>query len=302
MYVFDRWCYIGHSISKSGTMTGGGTIGSSVDRFEEKESEKLRKQKKELEAKISQVQVEMPSRQAVLDMELKLKTVLSRVQFAESDANVTHTKIEQMKQQQSLKEKAMKEFVSDRKVLIGDKEKLEGRLKKVQEVVASAEDVVFAAFSKSVGVSNICEYESKKMKKYQEVTKKRNAVQEQRNSLAAQLAYEKKRDFQGSLARVQKQISDSKKEFDTQNELELTLLQREEKIKHVVKECNNQLKVLASQREKDIAELKLLQSRRNQVASEKDALSKKGILPCFALAVVVYLSCGHVILLVFVLL
>jgi len=88
----------GHVISRNGAMTGG-SMSRDTDRWEEKEVDKLKRRKTELEEQIAKNKSSTPTRQQMVDLETKLKTLQTRIQFSEADVRVTDEKLNQLKQQ-----------------------------------------------------------------------------------------------------------------------------------------------------------------------------------------------------------
>lgn len=93
----------GHSISKSGAMTGGSTGGERVDRWEEKEVDSLRRRKAELEGLLAQLASQAPSRQQLLDIETRLRSLQSKVKLNETDIKVVEEKLAHLQQQKALR-------------------------------------------------------------------------------------------------------------------------------------------------------------------------------------------------------
>jgi len=120
-----------------------------------------------LEESVAENKRSMPSRQHVVDLETKLKTLQTRIQFSEADKKVTEEKLAQLKQQCQLKEKAIQDLKKEASALGKELVGLDKRLDKVHEVILVAERDIFGTFSKAVGVANIREYEESKLRAHQ---------------------------------------------------------------------------------------------------------------------------------------
>lgn len=80
----------------------------SQDRWEEKEIERLRKRKSDLENQLADSKRLAPSRQLIVELDTRLRTLQAKLQYSEADKAVALEKIEQLRQQQSLKEDNIK--------------------------------------------------------------------------------------------------------------------------------------------------------------------------------------------------
>merc|ERR1711871_1910254 len=124
----------GHQIGKSGAMTGG-TSGQSKDRWEEKEVEKIRKKKNEIEENIMENRRAMPSRQQLVDLETKLKTLQTKIQFSQADRKVTQERLNQIQQQVTLKNKSMEGLQSEVDYIQSELKGLDIKMQKVRDVI-----------------------------------------------------------------------------------------------------------------------------------------------------------------------
>ena len=265
----------GHVISKSGSMTGGSTGREGNDRWEEKDIEKLRKKKVSLEESVAENKRSMPSRQHLVDLETKLKTLQTKIQFSEADKRVTEEKLTQLQQQCSLKSSSIQELKREAGSINKEVNSLDKKLAAIKKIIQSAELDIFGDFSKTVGVSNIREYEESKLKIHQELMQKFNAIGEQKASLSAQLEYEEKRDFKGSLNQVSTQINEGKAEIAVLEEEEKSFFNKEEELRTTIKSAEGKLKSATDDFEKENKKAKLLHSKRIAAVSERDVISKK---------------------------
>lgn len=197
----------GQVISKSGAMTGGALASarSGTDRWEEREISQMRSKKVRLEAELAEVNAAQVSRQQIIDNENACRAVASRIQFGEADLKATADKIKALTQQQRLREKTQQGLQKEIVALSKNIDSLKERQAQADTLTRAVETEVFAAFSASVGVDNIREYEEKCLKQNQELMNRLGNVTKQTAAVTAQLEYETKRDFQGVLAQVQEQ-------------------------------------------------------------------------------------------------
>jgi hypothetical protein len=121
----------GHSIGKSGAMTGGAAAREGQDRWEEKEVDMLKKRKAELEALIAQITGQAPTRQKLLDVETKLRLLQSKVKLNETDLKVIREKVAHLQQQKTLRSDHKKRLHKDIDVLKTEVRALEKQLAQV---------------------------------------------------------------------------------------------------------------------------------------------------------------------------
>lgn len=265
----------GHVISKNGSMTGGSSGRDGQDRWEEKELENLKRRKADVETELANNKRTAPTRQELVDLETRLKTLLSRIQFSEADRKVTEEKLAQLRQQKEAKDKVVKALRVEMEALKKDLVRLEKRQAQLHQQTRDVENEIFGPFSAKVGVANIREYEEKQLSKHQENMKKRKVVTEQRASLQAQLEYETKRDFSGVLQRLQTQETEARRDLTAQEKAESSLLQKEEEIRSSLRASSDKLTKAKEERGRVNSSVKSLQTKRAAVIDDRDAQSKK---------------------------
>ena len=264
----------GHQIGKSGAMTGG-TSGQSKDRWEEKEVEKIRKKKNEIEENIAENRRAMPSRQQLVDLDTKLKTLQTKIQFSQADRKVTRERLNQVHQQVVLKNKTSESLKSEANSLQTELLGLDSKMQEVRDVIRNVELEVFGEFSRKQGVANIREYEDSKLKTHQVLMEKFSDILEQKASLAAQLEYEQKRDFKGSLIRLASQIKEAKAEVVDLQEEESELKEKEVQIESASVDTEKKLKYATDELETETKRSKLLHQKRTTTIADRENLSKK---------------------------
>lgn len=148
-------------------------------------------------------------------------------------------------------------------------------IQQMHSSIQAVEAEVFGAFSAKLGISNIRDYEEKSLRKHQDLLQRHNTVAKQSAALVAQLEYEKKRDFEGVLARLNQQIKEAEQENEALNKLEQSLLREELKIRALLKEANEKVAALRAQKDELHHNLKATQVRRTEVLRDKESVSKK---------------------------
>jgi structural maintenance of chromosome 1 len=269
----------GHVIGKTGAMTGGSSSrdggGGDTNRWEEKELERLRKRKADLEETLARSRQSGPTRQQLVDIETRLKALQTRTQYSQADLKVSDEKLAQLQQQRALKEGAVRDLRRETDALRKEVASLERRAAEITQRTREVELEVFGEFSKSVGVANIREYEEDKLRRYQELVKKRTAVSEQRASLSAQLSYELKRDFAGAIQRLQQQAAEAREQGDELEAEERDLVEKEKQLRVAVRAASDKVVALTEERSEAAAAVKAVQTQRGAAVAERAALEKK---------------------------
>ena len=265
----------GHVISKNGAMSGGSSSSGGQDRWEEKEVERLRSRRIELEESLADNKHSTPSRQKQIDLDMKVKTLQTRIQYSEADSKVTAEKLKQIHQQNKLKlsfsTETQQNVQSARKSLIG----LEKKLINIQKRTTDIENEIFKSFSASIGVANVREYERKHLHRNQELVKKRGIVAKQKASLAAQLQYELKRDFKGVEKRLGEQLEQAEKEKESQESIEEKYRKDEEKQRGILVTVNGNVDSLRIERTSVNNVVKSMLTKAANIMEDRDTLATK---------------------------
>eukprot|EP01032_Pedospumella_encystans_P009996 gene9996-11716_t len=120
----------GHSINKSGAMTGGASVSSgNSDRWEEREGELLRKKKAELEAQLSTINT-ATTRATLLDQESRIRSLTSKIQLSNTDLTVVTEKLQYLQQQKSLRKENMTRLQNEVNSVSAEVRALEKKLAK----------------------------------------------------------------------------------------------------------------------------------------------------------------------------
>lgn len=127
----------------------------------------------------------------------------------------------------------------------------------------------------STGITNIREYESTTLKKHQSLLSQQQSIAKQTAELSAQLQYELKKDFHGTLDRISTSFSEATAELVTLTDSEQSLLHEEIAIRGNLKTLNEKLTALRNNKEAIHSTLKSLQARRAEVLKDRDIVSKK---------------------------
>lgn len=265
----------GHVITKAGTMTGGSTGREGRDRWEDREVDELKKQKAAAEDALVQLKRNIPSRQTIVDLEIKLKSLQTRIQFNEADMTVCTEKLAHFQQQRDLKTASLDQIASEIATNEAAVAKIQRTLSQLKATIGAVETEEFREFSARLGIDNICEYEQNVLKAHQAVLAKSGAIAEQKAALSAQLEYELKRDFKTARDKQLAQIAAAKRELEA-TETELKALSKEEdEIRATIRACSEAITKLKASKNADYERSKELQKLRSDAAAARDAIGRK---------------------------
>uniref|UniRef100_A0AAX7VN15 Structural maintenance of chromosomes protein n=1 Tax=Astatotilapia calliptera TaxID=8154 RepID=A0AAX7VN15_ASTCA len=169
----------GTLFQKSGVISGGASdLKAKARRWDEKAVDKLKEKKEKLTEELKE-QMKAKRKEAELrQVQSQAHGLQMRLKYSQSDLEQTKTRHLSLNMQ--------------------EKSKLESELSVYEHVtlhnivsVSQVEDEVFVEFCKEIGVRNIREFEEEKVKRQNEIAKKRLEFETQKTRLGIQLDYEK---------------------------------------------------------------------------------------------------------------
>jgi structural maintenance of chromosome 1 len=266
----------GAVISKAGTMTGGNAprdVGRS--RWDVQAASELKAKRDKLLAEVGKLDTTRRDQGAATELQTKLTQLKSKEQYAVKDLKVTNEKMAGLQKQGAelkkqiahvLQEKAkLQPSVSDRAALIEE----------VQARLVASEDKVFSAFSRSLGVANIREFEEGQLKILQETAEARRKLRAQRAKLEAQLEFERTKDFAGPLAKIQKRAAQAKARLAQAKSAAGALNASEAAVRERLRDAEEGREEAKSVLEEKEIEVKALQGERSECSKERVVLSKR---------------------------
>ena len=265
----------GHSISKSGAMTGGATSRDGHDRWEETAVQRMRVRKAEIDEELAQLKRHQPSRQQSIDLESKIRACTSKMQYGEADIRVAEEAQIYQQEQRRLRGEAALKKRAEMEQLASEIKAVEKQLAQVHSSIQKVESEVFAAFSQRMGITNIREYEQTTVRKHESLMSKYNTVVKQKSELQSQLQYELKRDFKGTLERVSAQLGEAGDEKEAAEQHEQDLLQKEIAFRAELEALTGRLQEAREARDEVHASLKECQGRRSEVLRDKERVAKQ---------------------------
>ncbi|RXN24109.1 structural maintenance of chromosomes 1A [Labeo rohita] len=178
---------------KSGVISGGASdLKAKARRWDEKAVDKLKDRKEKLTDELKE-QMKAKRKEAELrQVQSQAHGLQMRLKYSQSDLEQTKTRHLSLNMQEKSKlESELANFsprINDIKRIIQSRER---DMKDLKDRMNLVEDEVFVEFCKEIGVRNIREFEEEKVKRQNEIAKKRLEFETQKTRLAIQLDYEK---------------------------------------------------------------------------------------------------------------
>lgn len=183
----------GTLFQKSGVISGGASdLKAKARRWDEKAVDKLKDKKEKLTEELKE-QMKAKRKEAELrQVQSQAHGLQMRLKYSQSDLEQTKTRHLSLNMQEKSKlESELANFgprINDIKRIVQSREKEVNDLRDRMNVV---EDEVFLEFCVEIGVRNIREFEEEKVKRQNEIAKKRLEFETQKTRLGIQVDYEK---------------------------------------------------------------------------------------------------------------
>lgn len=183
----------GTLFQKSGVISGGASdLKAKARRWDEKAVDKLKEKKERLAEELKE-QVKSKRKEAELrQVQSQSHGLQTRLKYTQSDLEQTRNKhLANNMQEKSKLESELANFQPrmneiKRSITARDQE-----TKLIIEKMNQVEDEIFEEFCREIGVRNIREFEEEKVKRQQEIAKKRSEFENQKTRLGIQLEYER---------------------------------------------------------------------------------------------------------------
>ncbi len=210
----------GAVISKAGTMTGGVTQEdrSKAGRWSDREMEKLRKRKTELDGQLEQIDlaergVDSSSSQTdrrgsrggrtskIEELRNSVGNLTNRLKYSESDLSFTKKKLKETETLEKSITSQVRKVSNNLEDLEAEIISIQGNVKNAIEEVKDAEEEHYGPFREKTGMTDFRAYDEALGKAREDFLKKRRAIREHLEKLKAQKKYEDERDFEKIMAK-----------------------------------------------------------------------------------------------------
>ena len=230
----------GAVISKAGTMTGGVTSedASRAGRWDEREMDKLRERKDELEAERADLDIfgtqdRRGSRGGALSHSTKIEelrntlgNLRNRDQYSKSDLEYTTKQLQEKTTLLSSTEKQLAKLQKQIDAIEKEIEELSEVVRDAIQEVKASEDEHLGPFREQTGLQDLQAYEEVVGKSREDFNKKKRAIMEHIAKLEQQKEYEVNRDFKKPIAQHEKRLKDRKALLHSAKEKETELLKK----------------------------------------------------------------------------
>ncbi|KAM4021037.1 structural maintenance of chromosomes protein 1A isoform 2-T2 [Anomaloglossus baeobatrachus] len=208
----------GTLFQKSGVISGGASdLKAKARRWDEKAVDKLKEKKERLTEELKE-QMKAKRKEAELrQVQSQAHGLQMRLKYSQSDLEQTKTRHLAMNMQEKSKlESELANFsprINDIKRIIQSRER---EMKDLKEKMNLVEDEVFEEFCMEIGVRNIREFEEEKVKRQNEIAKKRLEFENQKTRLGIQLDYEKNqlKEDQGKVQTWEQSVKKDENEIE----------------------------------------------------------------------------------------
>ncbi|XP_041035529.1 structural maintenance of chromosomes protein 1A [Carcharodon carcharias] len=245
----------GTLFQKSGVISGGASdLKAKARRWDEKAVEKLKSKKEKLTEELKE-QMKIKRKEAELrQVQSQAHGLQMRLKYSQSDLDQTKTRHLSLNMQEKSKlESELANFgpkINDIKRTVQARDR---EMKELKEKMNQVEDEVFEEFCREIGVRNIREFEEEKVKRQNEIAKKRLEFENQKTRLGIQLDYERQQ---------------LKEDQDKVHMWEQTVKKDENEIEKLKKEEHRHMKII----DETMAQL---QDLKNQHLTKKSEVNDK---------------------------
>uniref|UniRef100_A0A8C3UXC1 Structural maintenance of chromosomes protein n=1 Tax=Catharus ustulatus TaxID=91951 RepID=A0A8C3UXC1_CATUS len=184
----------GTLFQKSGVISGGASdLKAKARRWDEKAVDKLKEKKERLTEELKE-QMKAKRKEAELrQVQSQAHGLQMRLKYSQSDLEQTKTRhlALNLQEKSKLESELLANFgprINDIKRIIQGRER---EMKDLKEKMNQVEDEVFEEFCREIGVRNIREFEEEKVKRQNEIAKKRLEFENQKTRLGIQLDFER---------------------------------------------------------------------------------------------------------------
>ncbi|XP_011894743.1 structural maintenance of chromosomes protein 1A isoform X5 [Leopardus geoffroyi] len=272
----------GTLFQKSGVISGGASdLKAKARRWDEKAVDKLKEKKERLTEELKE-QMKAKRKEAELrQVQSQAHGLQMRLKYSQSDLEQTKTRHLALNLQEKSKlESELANFgprINDIKRIIQSRER---EMKDLKEKMNQVEDEVFEEFCREIGVRNIREFEEEKVKRQNEIAKKRLEFENQKTRLGIQLDFEKnqlKEDqdkvhmWEQTVKKDENEIEKLKKDAQAEEEIKQEMNTLQQKLN----EQQSVLQRIAAPNMKAMEKLESVRDKFQETSDEFEAARKR---------------------------
>ncbi|KAH6918179.1 cohesin complex subunit psm1 [Coprinopsis sp. MPI-PUGE-AT-0042] len=180
----------GTIIHKSGLITGGKSTHNNSKKWDENDVQGLIRARDSLQSQRHELGKQKPRAKSDENLLSEIGRLEATIGVMKDDLTACKLRLTGLKDELKHTQKELKTLAPQLKKAESESAKLASRMEKLRGTVNAAEDQIFAAFCRSIGVSNIREYEERQLKIAQEESQARLRFDTQIARLSNQAAFE----------------------------------------------------------------------------------------------------------------
>ncbi|KAK4292351.1 hypothetical protein Pmani_034870 [Petrolisthes manimaculis] len=206
---YDAVALDGTFFSKSGIISGGSLdLARKAKRWDEKHLSNLKSSKEKLTEELREAMKKSRKESELNTVESQLRGIETRLKYSKTDKETTEKQMAQLEGELDKLKQELDTFEPQLHDIEKTMSEREALMSDVKEKMNTVEDDVFADFCKSIGVTNIRQYEERELQAQTDRANKRLEFEKQKNRILNQLEFEKSRDTQSNVARWERAVQD----------------------------------------------------------------------------------------------
>ena len=220
---YDAVALDGTFYQKSGIISGGSVdLARKAKRWDDKQVSTLKSKKERLAEELRQAMKNSRKESEIQTIQSQISGLKTRLKYSTTDRENTKKKIAQLQKMMDKMREELEEFdpkITEVERAMRERETL---IEDTKEKMNSVEDHIFGDFCKSIGVSNIRQYEERELKSQQDREKKKLEFDNQINRITNQLEYERKREdqLQANVTKFERTVQDDEDSLETAKKIE----------------------------------------------------------------------------------
>ncbi|XP_042870292.1 structural maintenance of chromosomes protein 1A-like isoform X1 [Penaeus japonicus] len=206
---YDAVALDGTFFSKSGIISGGSLdLARKAKRWDEKHLSNLKASKEKLSEELREAMKKSRKESELNTVESQIRGIETRLKYSKTDKDSTEKQIAGLQKELDKLKAELNTFEPQLREIEKVMSEREATMSDVKEKMNTVEDVVFADFCKSIGVTNIRQYEERELQAQTDRANRRLEFEKQKNRILNQLEFEKSRDTQSNVARWERAVQD----------------------------------------------------------------------------------------------
>ncbi|CAL4137233.1 unnamed protein product, partial [Meganyctiphanes norvegica] len=269
---YDAVALDGTFFSKSGIISGGSMdLARKAKRWDEKHMSNLKSQKEKLTEELREAMKKSRKESELNTVESQIRGIETRLKYSKTDKDATEKQINSLQKEVDKLQTELNKMEPQMRELETLMKEREAAISDVKEKMNTVEDVVFGPFCKSIGVSNIRQYEEQELQAQTERANKRLEFDKQKNRIQNQLDFEKSRDTQSNVSRWERAVSDDDDALDQAKQAENKQMTEIDKLMRELEKKRSEK--MAKKSEMDEMDDEINKARKEVASIQKDVQS-----------------------------